>query len=225
MLLCHPAPGQAPGFSFFLAAAMKINDDPSIYLGEFGNAVVINGATGAGILDAPGEIIIGDMVMSVDYSLTVPSELVFGIGYGAELTVDGVHYSVKENKPQQDGLFSVLSLSRLSPDLVAPGGTQREWSLTDLADVDIAGAQDGDQLVYDEATNKWVDATGSQFAYVHAQDVPTATWTINHNLGYRPSVELIDASNREVDGDVYHPTINQTVVMFNVAVAGTARLT
>tara|TARA_R110000868_G_scaffold172294_2_gene408185 strand:- start:297 stop:629 length:333 start_codon:yes stop_codon:yes gene_type:complete len=61
-------------------------------------------------------------------------------------------------------------------------------------------------------------------AYVHTQVSAATTWTINHNIGYRPSVELLDAASREVDGDVYHPTVNQTVAIFNVAIAGTARL-
>jgi len=60
--------------------------------------------------------------------------------------------------------------------------------------------------------------------YVHVQSSAAATWTINHNLGYRPSAELMDAGSREIDGDVYHPTVNQTVVIFNVPLAGTARL-
>jgi hypothetical protein len=34
----------------------------------------------------------------------------------------------------------------------------------------------------------------------------------------------MDAGSREIDGDVYHPTVNQTVVIFNVPLAGTARL-
>lgn len=62
-------------------------------------------------------------------------------------------------------------------------------------------------------------------AYVHQQVSASATWTINHNLGYNPSVEIMNAANREIDGDVYHININQTIVMFNVPVAGTARLT
>jgi hypothetical protein len=61
-------------------------------------------------------------------------------------------------------------------------------------------------------------------SYVHQQEAAATTWTINHNLGYRPSAELMDAGSREIDGDVYHPTVNQTVVLFNVPVAGTARL-
>jgi len=61
-------------------------------------------------------------------------------------------------------------------------------------------------------------------AFTYEQLSPATTWTINHDLGYRPSVELLDATNREIDGDVYHTTINQTIVMFNIPVAGAARL-
>jgi hypothetical protein len=65
-------------------------------------------------------------------------------------------------------------------------------------------------------------AGGSAFEYLQA--APATTWTINHNLGYRPSVELLDAGSQEIDGDVAHPTINQTVVTLNPASAGLARL-
>ena len=65
-------------------------------------------------------------------------------------------------------------------------------------------------------------AGASAFEYVQA--APATTWTINHNLGYRPSVELLDAGSQEIDGDVAHPTINQTVVTLNPASAGLARL-
>lgn len=61
-------------------------------------------------------------------------------------------------------------------------------------------------------------------AFVFTQPTAAATWTINHNLGYRPSVELLDAGSQEIDGDVAHPTINQAVVTLNPATAGLARL-
>jgi hypothetical protein len=134
---------------------MVLVDDASIYLGEFGSVVVVNSQTGTGILDAPGQVIIDGMVMSTDYAITVPSELVSGVTYGTYLTVDGIGYSVKENTPQQDGLFNVVTLSKLSPDLTAPGGVQREWSLSDLADVEMRNPQRGDRLTYDGS--KWVD--------------------------------------------------------------------
>lgn len=61
-------------------------------------------------------------------------------------------------------------------------------------------------------------------AYVHTQSAPATTWTINHNLGFRPSVELLDTGSQEIDGEVSHPSVNQTVVTLNPATAGLARL-
>lgn len=62
-------------------------------------------------------------------------------------------------------------------------------------------------------------------AYVFTQSSPAATWTINHNLGFRPSVELLDSGSQKIDGEVSHPSINQTVVILSPATAGIARLT
>jgi hypothetical protein len=65
---------------------------------------------------------------------------------------------------------------------------------------------------------------GGAAAYVHTQASPATTWTINHNLGYRPTVELLDSGSQEIDGAISHPTVNQTVVTLNPATAGLARL-
>ena len=65
---------------------------------------------------------------------------------------------------------------------------------------------------------------GAGAAYVHTQASPATTCTINHNLGFRPSVELLDSGSQEIDGDIAHPTTNQTVVTLNPATAGLARL-
>jgi hypothetical protein len=61
-------------------------------------------------------------------------------------------------------------------------------------------------------------------AYVFVQESPATTWTINHNLGYKPSVETLDSGSQEIDCEVAHPSINQTVVILNPASAGLARL-
>lgn len=62
-------------------------------------------------------------------------------------------------------------------------------------------------------------------AYIHTQSTVAGTWTINHNMGFRPAVELLDSGSQEIDGDISHPTVNQTVVTLNPASAGLARLT
>ena len=60
--------------------------------------------------------------------------------------------------------------------------------------------------------------------YLHTQASAATTWTINHNLGFRPTVELLDSGSQEIDGAISHPTVNQTVVTLNPATAGLARL-
>jgi hypothetical protein len=50
---------------------------------------------------------------------------------------------------------------------------------------------------------------GAGAAYVHTQASPATTWTINHNLGFRPSVELLDSGSQEIDGD-YSTSDNQS---------------
>ena len=61
-------------------------------------------------------------------------------------------------------------------------------------------------------------------AYVYTQAMPSAVWTINHNLGFRPVVYIIDTAGTEVVGFVEHPTVNQAVITFSAGFAGQARL-
>lgn len=60
--------------------------------------------------------------------------------------------------------------------------------------------------------------------YTHNQSVAATSWTINHNLGYKPSVELLTAGGVEFDAEVVHTSNNQVVVNLVVAIAGSARL-
>ena len=61
--------------------------------------------------------------------------------------------------------------------------------------------------------------------YLHQQTSASTTWTINHNLGFRPAVELFDSGSQEIEGDVAHPSINQAIITVNPSTAGSARLT
>lgn len=61
--------------------------------------------------------------------------------------------------------------------------------------------------------------------YTHTQSSPSAVWTIAHNLGFKPSVELLNTGSQEIEGDVVHTSQNVTVAYFTVPVAGYARLT
>jgi len=97
--------------------------------------------------------------------------------------------------------------------------------LDELHDVLIVSPAAGQALVYG-ADGLWRNSNvaGGIAAYTHTQSTPATTWTINHNLGFRPSVELLDSGSQEIDADVSHPSVNQTVVTLKSAIAGLARL-
>mgnify|MGYP003387066120 CR=1 FL=1 len=60
--------------------------------------------------------------------------------------------------------------------------------------------------------------------YSHQQPVASSTWTINHNLGFKPSVTVLSSGGQEIETEVLHTSVNQCLVYFIVATAGSARL-
>lgn len=61
-------------------------------------------------------------------------------------------------------------------------------------------------------------------SYKHTQSSPSSTWTITHNLGFYPSVELLNTGSQEIEGDVVHLSQNVTIAYFTTPIAGFARL-
>lgn len=202
---------------------MALDEDLGVFLDDFGVSCTAGAVTALGILDMPSQIISNGMVLTTDYSLTARAVDFGGLLYGAAITVGGVNYSVREVRKLDDGAFVEVALQRLAPDSSAPGQDPRTFGLDDLTDVDLNSPAAGEVLKYDGS--KWVDGTDEGAAYVFTQATPATTWTINHNLGHVPSVEVFDSGSQEVDADVSHPNLNQTVIVFSVPLAGFARLT
>lgn len=59
--------------------------------------------------------------------------------------------------------------------------------------------------------------------YTHNQPVASATWVINHNLGYYPQISLFTVGGAEFEGEIVNITVNQAIVYLAVATAGSAR--
>ena len=59
-------------------------------------------------------------------------------------------------------------------------------------------------------------------SYLHTQSAASDTWTVNHNLGFRPAVSLLNAGGREMWAEVIHTSINQFVAYFDSPVSGIA---
>lgn len=134
---------------------MALTEDLGIFLNDFGVSCTAGAITALGILDMPTQVLAGEMVLTTDYTLTAKVSDFGGLLFGDGITVDGVNYQVREVRRLDDGQFCEIGLSKLAPDAVAPGGQPREWSLSDLSDVDVSGANNGDALTYNGT--EWVN--------------------------------------------------------------------
>jgi len=64
--------------------------------------------------------------------------------------------------------------------------------------------------------------TAGDVAYTHTQSVASATWTINHNLGFNPVAVVLDSGGTQCEGAISYPTINRMVIVFTGAFTGIA---
>jgi hypothetical protein len=66
-----------------------------------------------------------------------------------------------------------------------------------------------------------VSIGGSTLPYVHTQSTPSDLWTVNHNLGYRPVIEVLSDGGLVVEASVAHISNNQSQISFNTVQTGT----
>lgn len=192
---------------------------------SLGGVPVLWGAVSAeGILEQNADVIVGGQVVSVEYAIhNLPTAQFGNLLYGDELDIEGIKYQVRELLRLGDGQYCMASLMRLDPGTSAIGRDPRQgMSLDDLTDVNLSSPSAGESLQYN-GTN-WVDAIAQGASYVHSQTSAAATWIINHNLGFKPSVELFNAGYQEIDADIVHTSDNQVRVTLTVAITGFARL-
>lgn len=65
---------------------------------------------------------------------------------------------------------------------------------------------------------------GAMTVFVHSQVVADTTWTIVHNLGYFPNVNLEDNTSTQIEGELNQLSVTTLQILFDVPVAGTAYL-
>ena len=66
---------------------------------------------------------------------------------------------------------------------------------------------------------------GNTRRFVFTQGQASSTWTINHTLGGKPSVTVVDSANTVVFGEVQYVSNSQVVVVFSAPFSGFAFLT
>jgi len=91
---------------------MPITEDLDVYLADFGVSCTAGATTANGILDMPGEVVAGGMVLTTDYSLTTRFSNFGTLIAGDAIEVDGEDYTVRENRRIGDGKFVEIALQK-----------------------------------------------------------------------------------------------------------------
>jgi len=60
--------------------------------------------------------------------------------------------------------------------------------------------------------------------YVFSQDVPSALWTITHNLNKKPSVTVVSSADTVMYGDITYINTNKLTITFSAPFSGKAYL-
>lgn len=70
-----------------------------------------------------------------------------------------------------------------------------------------------------------VGPTGPQGGanYIHTQLSVALTWIVNHNLGFRPNIEITTLGGAMINAEILHISDNQVHLIFVTATAGQAR--
>lgn len=87
----------------------------------------------------------------------------------------------------------------------------------------IGGAAvDNTDDVPEGTTNKYF--TVGRVSYEHMQGAANNSWTITHNLGFKPNVTVIDSAGNIVEGEIAYTNTNSLTVSFQSAFSGNAYL-
>lgn len=82
--------------------------------------------------------------------------------------------------------------------------------------------QAGPSVTVNEITVGGINAPA--VAYHHVQGTSSATWTINHYLGWNPNVTVQDSGGSVVEGEISYTSVNTLTVTFSGAFRGDAYL-
>ena len=84
-------------------------------------------------------------------------------------------------------------------------------------------------LIYTKVGGIWTNAqeivSKSNWSYTYEQQSNSTVWNITHNLGYQPSVDIIDYGNNSIEGDISYTNTNSLTITLSAPASGYAYLT
>jgi hypothetical protein len=89
--------------------------------------------------------------------------------------------------------------------------------------------QSSSNAIYTKTSGVWqapeILIARSNWSYTHEQQSNQLVWNITHNLGYNPSVDIIDNGGNSIEGDISYTNTNTLTITFTSLVSGFAYLT
>jgi hypothetical protein len=100
-------------------------------------------------------------------------------------------------------------------------GTQGTQGTSGTDGIDGSSLDNTDDLT-EGLTNKYF--TVERVSFEHNQGSASNSWTITHNLGFKPNVTVIDSAGNIVEGEIAYTNSNSLTVSFASAFSGKAYL-
>jgi hypothetical protein len=95
-------------------------------------------------------------------------------------------------------------------------------TLQDIANAIAGAALDNTDDLPEGTTNKYF--TIARVSYEHTQGAVSNSWVINHNLGFKPNVTVVDSAGTIYEGEIAYTNTNSLTVTFSSAFSGIAYL-
>lgn len=98
---------------------MALVEPLDAFLADFGTAVSWSPSAGGAtqvaqaIFERPDENIMGDRVRSREYQLTLRSDRLSGCDTGETVVISSASYTVRESRQIEDGVFKIITLSKV----------------------------------------------------------------------------------------------------------------
>ena len=95
-------------------------------------------------------------------------------------------------------------------------------TLQDVENAIANSALDNTDDLSEGTTNKYF--TVGRVSYDHTQGSASDTWVINHNLGFKPNVTVVDSAGTIYEGEIMYTNTNSLTVSFSASFSGRAYL-
>ena len=158
-------------------------------------------------------IAVNDVVLITTPEGTLESSGVGGGGSGAQGT-QGVR-----GAQGTQGVQGTIGIQGVQGRLGT--GTQGTQGTAGLQGISGAALDNTDDLT-EGTTNKYF--TVGRVSYDHMQGAASSSWSITHNLGFKPNVTVIDSAGNIVEGEIAYTNSNSLTVSFQSAFSGNAYL-